>query len=297
MQKEAAHTISFAALGTRWWIELFDKVQNVDSLFIEIKDMIDTFERDYSRFQSDSFVSRVNKERELTCVSSEFITLLECGRQWHKHSSGVFNILLGNILEADGYGNFKGDVDTTCIANPQTDLILREDHILLSAGLIDLGGIGKGYLIDKIADHLSEHTASRYLINGGGDMRITMRETAPIELYLEDPRHNSVYIAKIEIIDGAFAASSPHKRTWQNKDTLKKHTHLTNPTDRETTQTPSFVVAPSATDADVLATTLSINAPSASLLTLIEERSIGYALEKEPGTLTWNHYFPSLLQV
>lgn len=57
---------------------------------------------------------------------------------------------------------------------------------------IDLGGLGKGWLIDKLSDLLRNEGYKEFLINGGGDMYVSSTEKQ--ECYIEHPRDTELVI-------------------------------------------------------------------------------------------------------
>jgi thiamine biosynthesis lipoprotein len=156
---------SFQALGTQWWIEIFDELatQRGDEIKDFITSYVSTYEQNYSRFQPDSLVSTLNRDRTVVNPTPEFVQLLEYGKRLYLRSDTHFNLLTGHILESKGY-----DADYTFTAsgpavgpgNPVIDLQISPDLIKLAGGAnLDLGGFGKGYLVDLLARQL-QHTHS-----------------------------------------------------------------------------------------------------------------------------------------
>jgi FAD:protein FMN transferase len=243
------------ALGTEWRFEFF---QPVDSRIQRlIYDEIYRFEALYSRFLSDSFVSLINKNRELSEYTDEFKTLLELGLTYYRQTETVFDISIGNVLEARGY-----DTDYTFSAKavdekntPITDLLhIGETIVLQGIGNIDLGGLGKGFLLDKLARIFLEHGVEYFLINGGGDIYGTSDHGQPIELLLENPIQPGHTFKSITIYNESLCASSPHKRIWSSEG--KQYNHFIGSESEDPVSV--FVLAPTATIADMLATTIAI---------------------------------------
>ena len=115
-------------------------------------ELIDRLERALSRFRASSDVSRINAlaaGRE-TRVSPETLECLEIGRRMHGLTRGAFDISLGTGLE-----HLELVVDGFFVR-------ARRDGVRL-----DLGGIGKGYAVDLVAERLEEWEIPRVLIHGG----------------------------------------------------------------------------------------------------------------------------------
>lgn len=248
---------SFLALGTVWWIEIFDDLNNKrhDDIKEFVTIFVSTYETHYSRFKEDSFVSILNKERSLDNPSVELVHLLRFGKNLYLRTDTAFNFLTGHILEARGYDASYSMIDRDSFSltpgNPITDLTITDDHITLTNGNIDLGGYGKGYLIDLLAIELQETLGvEQFLINGGGDMYATHQDGQAIEIHLEHPTQPRT-IGSTSLLHQGFAASSPHKRAWKTADGTQNHIIAT-----RLTADATFVKASTAAEADAFATTI-----------------------------------------
>jgi len=248
---------SFQALGTTWWIEIFTDLDVTQQA--EVKDFcllfVATYENNYSRFKSDSQLSILNRDRVLPNPSLEFVKLLEYGKQLYLRSDTHFNLLTGHILESKGYDaaySFQDTQSGETPGNPITDLTITTDMIELRHGNVDLGGFGKGYLIDLLTDNLRRRFDLRqFLINGGGDMFATHNNGNAIEIHLEHPVNHGTTIATTNLLNQGFAASSPHRRVWQNS--TGTHHHIIGDT---ITADGTYIKAASAAEADAFATTI-----------------------------------------
>lgn len=69
--------------------------------------------------------------------------------------------------------------------------------------LLDLGGIAKGFAIDRAVDSLIEHGCSTGLVNAGGDVRAFGPETCEIDLQIPDASR------RLRLAGGALAVSAP----------------------------------------------------------------------------------------
>lgn len=252
------NTLTFQALGTKWWVEVFDEVDSkaLEAAFGSLERFTREYEAKYSRFKSDSLISKLNQERKLENPDEACRTLLGYGKQLYLRTNTRFNMLTGHIQEARGYDasySFTAhDPEKLTPGNPITDLLISEDKIELMYGNVDIGGYGKGYLIDELVKLLQgEFSLHYFLINGGGDMYATSKNGEPIEIYLEHPTEPGKYIQKTTLINKGFAASSPFKRIWNTEN--KTYSHII--TNANVPQVASFVKADTARDADAFATT------------------------------------------
>ena len=271
---------TFEAIGTHFWIEIFDDVTEaeLETTKGRLELLSSEFNQKYSRFKNDSYVGILNRERVLKDPNEECCALLAYGKELYVRSSGTFNILSGHILEARGYNaNYtftaSDDVDALETANPLTDLSISETEITLVKGNVDLGGYGKGWLIDKLADDLKTQGIKHFLVNGGGDMYATSDSSGEaVTIYLEHPTEAGKYLIETTLLNQGFAASSPFKRQW--KSGVKVYDHVV--TTGETPQLATFIKAATATDADAFAT-VAMLAPEATLPALANAESLAIA--------------------
>jgi thiamine biosynthesis lipoprotein len=115
-------------------------------------ELVDDLERELSRFIANSDVSRINAltAGQSTRVSPSTMECLEIARRMYILTHRAFDISLGSGLES---------------------LELQPEEFLVRAGSdgirVDLGGIGKGYAIDRMAELLDEWEVTRTLFHGG----------------------------------------------------------------------------------------------------------------------------------
>lgn len=273
-------TFTFEAIGTHFWIEIFEEITEteLEATKNRLELISSLFNEQYSRFRPDSQISILNRERILQNPSDECRELLTYGKRLYLESETTFNFLTGHLQEARGYDatySFTPNesVDqTTC--NPLIDIEISEERIVLHCGNVDLGGYGKGWLIDKLKDDLHAHTIEHFLINGGGDMYATSDARGEaITVYLEHPTKAGTYVAETTILNQGFAASSPFKRQWKHGDTTYSHII----TEGDVPKLASFVKAPTATLADVFGT-VSLLLTEEKLLTITARE--GYAFTR-----------------
>ncbi len=281
--------ITFEALGTHWWIEIFDPLS--DEQLHMVHDHMELFARAfndaYSRFLPESLVSRLNRERTFVNPPLDFVTLLQTGQSLYTRTDGACNMLVGHILESRGYDATYSFIpsaeDVTGICNPLTDLSVTVECLTLTCGNIDLGGFGKGYLIDRMHETLRGLGVEYFLINGGGDMYATSNCGEPVQIFLEHPLDSSLYIATTTLLNQGFAASSPFKRQWRSGGTI--YTHIVGGESENLFA--SFTKARNATDADAF--TKSCLLFSEEMLSVIKARE-GVAFAR------FNHHTNELWQ-
>ncbi len=247
------------ALGTVWSFQFYEKVDKND-LYSGLSKLINDFDDSYSRFKSNSIVSTLNKEKSFKNPSQDLIKMLDLGLEYYDLSNGVFNIATEIHQRAQGYDKEYSFTEQKYLVPKTVDLneaILSSDsgsiklHNQIS---IDLGGIGKGYLIDKLAKYLREEKGLQYfLINGGGDLYGTSNQGAPISIHLRHPQNQTLSIGQVRLFNSSVCGSSPFLRQWGNKSHI---IDIKNSSKKLSTS--SFVMAHSAVQADIMATILTL---------------------------------------
>ena len=244
------------ALGTHWWIERLDGDKFSSRTCRVIDEEIRQFERDYSRFDDGSLVSKLSKNGRIDNPPVEILDMLDFACEVNELTEGVFNPLDGTTLGSIGYGGIPSKQNET--GNFSENIKWDKTKVTLNEGQkLDIGGLGKGWLIDKLALILNDHGVREFIINGGGDLYVQSK--TPVRFALEDPHDNTKSIGSLSLRKGALAASSVLKRRWFLNE--KNHHHIVDPRisrPADSKVVASFVIAKSALVADVMATVLII---------------------------------------
>ena len=131
---------------------------------------------------------------------------------------------------------------------------------------IGIAGIGKGYGVDRAAGILEEHGIRDYIVDGGGDIRLRGTKLGrPWRVGITDPRDRDALYATLALERGAIVSSGDYERFFE-RDGVRYH-HILDPATgwpaRDTVAV--TVVAPTAMDADALATGLFVLGPERGL--------------------------------
>lgn len=246
-----ANSLVLDALGTRWFLE-FSEPSVKEQLLIK---KIRRFERDYSRFVEDSLISRLNSDKILKKPPNELQDMLNYCLGMYCQTDGVFNITVGSLLEKLGYGRWH-DQTSKISQNLADDVIVEADQIVIAKHVrIDLGGIGKGWLIDDLGGAMQAYGCENYIINGGGDI---LCGSLPQKIFIEHPTNKSQVVGEVMLAREAMASSSCKKRVWRDgKDNV--YSHIVAPGAFASVQADLLSIhvrAPEAKLADVVATVL-----------------------------------------
>lgn len=139
---------------------------------------IDDFEKRFSRFIANSELSYVNANAGTnTKISTPMHDILAACQVMQEKTDGLYNPLILPALQRAGYvgcwPHSKQFVTVTDYRQRQTANHFRlTDHTvnLPTDSALDLGGIGKGYLLDQLADWLLQNSITNFWISLGGDI-------------------------------------------------------------------------------------------------------------------------------
>jgi thiamine biosynthesis lipoprotein len=245
-----------------------------------------------SVWKPGSDVVRMNEAagRQPVAVSADTLAVLEAAAQASDWTDGKFDITFGALADI---WKFDHDQDNTVPSQAAiearlpfvdyrlvqvsrsrsaTDRAAGTAFIRKAGARVHLGGIGKGYAVDRASAILRERGFGDFLIQSGGDLYVAgLNDGTPWKLGIADPRGTAGQtFATLELSDGTFSTSGDYERFFI-KDGVRYH-HLIDPdAGRPAAATRSVtIVADSAMLADVLSTGVFILGPTAGMA-LIEK--------------------------
>jgi len=212
-----------------------------------------------TRFSPDSELSRFNASPgSWVDVSPELESLLRESLRAFETSSGLVNVAVLRVLEAVGYTRPLADGQPIatelrrCPLPPLPDVLaVRPGAARIEPGAgIDLGGIAKGWMADRLRDSLGPNAVA----NLGGDLSARGRGPAG------DGWPVGLGGATVLLRDQGAATSSVRRRRWS-----VEHHHLIDPRTGLPAQTgleEVSVVAASGMEAEVVAKTALLVGPA-----------------------------------
>jgi FAD:protein FMN transferase len=288
----------YQALGTKWYIELFgiESFNNLNDIKIKIIDEIEEFQRRYSRFLPDSLLNNLNSNKSVD-FDHDLWEMLSVGERYREDTGGIFDLFVKGKLESVGYGS-QSLVDNKKIEikKYKPRVFVEEEKIFLNTNeQVDLGGIGKGYLIDKLATLLRSFGFDYFVINGGGDIYVSSDIGKPVELYLQHPIDPDLAIGKLALKDSSLCVSSSFKRTWEQGGVERNH--FVDTKKNRLVVAASYVVAKSALSADVAATVLCLLANNQNRIQKIAvDMKLEYLVINESGNTQHSGLFEKAIK-
>lgn len=212
---------------------------------------VDRLDDQLSLYRPTSELCHVNARAAAGPVKVEprLFALLERARELHALTDGAFDIAVAPLMRRFGFrgaGTVHGMRFVTLRAG--TVRFTRRGVAL------DLGGIGKGYAIDRAVALLRARGITEALVHGGTSTIYAMGEW---NVGLVDPRDPERRLGSLALCNRALSASSSLGRVNE-----QGQGHIVDPrTGQPVDGTAAWAVGPSATDTDALATAFLIDGP------------------------------------
>ncbi len=255
-------------MGTRIVVELYHEdptvaQRGVDAVLSEMH----RIDAAMSPFIESSELSLVNREaaQHPVAVSEELFELLERANRVSNLTSGAFDITFASVGFLYDYRKGIRPDDrhraaATALINYhqlQLDRPQRTVHFGQPGMRIDLGGIAKGYAVDRCMALLAQLGIGDALVRAGGDSRVSgERWGRPWTIGVRDPRDRDGVVAVIPLVDVAISTSGDYERFFE-QDGVRYH-HIINPRTGDSARElqSTTIIGPDATTTDALSTSV-----------------------------------------
>ena len=142
-----------------------------------------------------------------------------------------------------------------------------DNTVELPAGMkIGLGGIAKGYGVDRAMKILMDHGIRNAIVDAGGDMKILGKKFGePWEIAIKHPRRKERALAVLNLNNTCLVTSGDYERFFEYEG--KRYHHIIDPRTGYPAEgcMSASVVAPNAEYADALATSMCVLGPEKGL--------------------------------
>lgn len=241
-------------------------------------EQIESVDDSMSDYKADSELSRVNRQahERAVKVSEPLFEVLQKSAAFSRQSGGAFDITVGPLVdlyrsaEKKGAAPSKNEIAEAKSKVGFEKLKLDEQNRTVKFAVdgmrLDLGGIAKGYAIDKAVEAMQRCGAVGGMVDIGGDIRCfgVPKDEDKWLIGLQDPSGTEAGISTgkllltLELADAAVATSGDYRRFVLIDG--KKYSHII---DRETGTgveglSSVTIICKNATEADALATAVSV---------------------------------------
>jgi FAD:protein FMN transferase len=228
--------------------------------------------------KDDSDIARVNRDayRMPVRVSNSTFEVLQKSIEFSRLSEGAFDITVGPLMDlwrhAQDANHAPTDAELRQVLSKVgfEKLILDANNMTVRFAVdgmkLDLGGIAKGYAVDKVVEAMQTSGALAAMVDSGGNIRCFGSPPAKDSwlIGLQDPNVTDEQmkagrtILTLKFTDNAVATSGDYRRFVVVGG--QRHSHIIDPATGQSSKGLASVtiICPSATDADALSTAVTV---------------------------------------
>jgi len=271
------HRQEAAIMGTVINVELWhEDAAQADILIAAVMQEMRRIDRLMSTYKPDSELSQVNATAAIApvAVSKELFALIRRALAYSEITHGAFDI---TYASAGRYYDYRTGGKPTAEQLAEALPAIDYHHVRLDEAngtvaftqpgvYIDLGGIAKGYAVDRGMDILRRGGIKNALISAGGDsLVIGKRWGRPWYIGIRDPRNKAGIVSMIPLEDAAISTSGDYERYFE-EDGVRYH-HILDPGTGKSTDSvrSTSIIGNVATDTDALSTSVFVLGVDAGL--------------------------------
>ncbi len=201
-------------------------------------DEVDRIDRLMSHYIADSPLSRINREaaRNPVAVEPELFNFIADAMRYHRESGGAFDVTVGPLMRAWGF--FRGEgrmpaADDLAAARRR----VGGAHVMLDplertisfddAGVeLDLGGIAKGYAVDRVAGLLKQRHIAAALISAGGSTIYALGAPPGRDAWnvtIQDPVNPKKTALTVRLKDRAVSVAGSAEKSFESEGVTYSH--------------------------------------------------------------------------
>ncbi len=278
--------------------ELIIEANLSKKILFEALDIAQAFEAKYSAYKEDSLLAKINQNAGIKAVacSRDEIEIFEESLKMAELSGGVFDPTIGVLTQGSyGFGKKEAKIPTqkelTKVKKlvDYRDLSITQNEVYLKKqGMkLDLGGIGKGYIAQKIILFLQKKGATKVLVNVGGEICVVGKE---YNIAIQDPySKQNLAVIKTNKSSLSLSTSGDYERYIGTK---KNHHILDRTTAKQNHYYSSVTIVKDGLEGTLLdaVATIVFNAPSEELGSLAKKYNIAIVAVVEEGDILFKNF-------
>jgi len=246
---------------------------------LDALDLVEKLESQLSYFRSDSEISEINRSaaEEPVPVEERLFSLLQAADMIYRETDGAFDLTATPLWHVWGFARGEGRLPSNeeiaqaieTVGGSQVDLDTGNRSVRFrKPGVeLNLGSIGKGYALDRVAELLDAARINDYLIQGGQSSvtakgaRLSGDEPDGWLVGLGHPLRPGTRLGYVRVRDRALATSGSASQFFRHKG--RRYSHIVDPRTGQPAEgvLSATVLAPGAAQADALATSFFVMGP------------------------------------
>ena len=220
----------------------FDTVIQIDAwgtdseILDQCLELCEKYENKFSNTIETSEISQINNAKgQSVTVSDDTIEILQKGIEYGELTEGKFDITISSVSDLWCFTDNEEKIipDAEAIAEALTHVNYKNIHIegntvtlTDSDTKIDLGGIAKGFIADKLKVFLTEAGVEHALINlGGNSLAVGSKcDSSAFRIGIQKPfDEHGTAITVLDIEDQSVVSSGIYERYFEKDDTIYHH--------------------------------------------------------------------------
>lgn len=280
-------------MGTYISISLEPKNQKHIQKGFEVFKAVDS---SLSSYKPNSDITQLNLHKESTLSKYSYEALL-LSQKYYQKTNGFFDVSIGSITkDLYAFGEeerlpTKSELQNAFISFNGLDF--NQTDAKIQKGMkIDLGGMGKGFGVDKVVAYLKKEDVESGIIRASGDIRCLNR----CEINVQDPFSQGV-LASFKTLhkDTGISTSGNYNRYVEST----KNNHLINPKNKRS-QTVfvsiTLVSKMKSSDLDAYATAASVM-PKAKAYKFLDSLNLGYLILQSDGVMLCSNNLSKFIEI
>ncbi|MBX2989929.1 MAG: FAD:protein FMN transferase [Bacteroidetes bacterium] len=210
----------------------------IDSAFAEIH-RIEYLMTDYSESSDIGTINRL-AGKDTVEVSDEVASLLRTSLSLSQQSAGAFDVSIGAIVRAWDFLSSEPEVPSRSkirmllrLTGFKNVMVDGSRVFLSQKGMrLDLGGIAKGYAVDRAVEILKRNGVKHAIVDIGGNLGVWWEGTTSVdstvaEILVRHPRKEGKYFGSLKVGTAGVSTSGDYQRSFFH-DGVRYH-HIIDP--------------------------------------------------------------------
>jgi thiamine biosynthesis lipoprotein len=271
------HSRTDAIMGTRIYVEVWsDDAAKGEAGIDAVMDEMRRIDELMSHYKPESQLSQINARaaEEPVQVDKELFDLIKLSTHFSEITEGAFDITYASVGHLYDFPHHVRPTEEQIKAalpgvnwrNMLLDPVKHTVRFEHQGMRIDLGGIGKGYAVDRSIAILQARGFQHALVSAGGDSRIIGdRMGRPWVVGIRNPDNKDQVVTRIPLVNSAMSTSGDYERYF-DEGGVRYH-HIIDPrTGHSASKVRSAtVLGPTATETDGMSKTAFVLGPEKAL--------------------------------
>jgi len=237
LSSQSVYKNSFLVAGT--YLEILSSHKDAARI---VYDEFRRLEKIFNSYDPNSEIFQLNNTYNIPYkASSDLIDIIEISMDINNQTGGIFDVSCGALYEfwkrviskkTEISFPDESSIDEILSLCGNEYIKVRPDDetiTITKRGLkLDLGGIAKGFMVDKAVLKLKQRGINHALINAGGDIYcLNEDDKNPWSIGIKNPNFKEKTVKQYSLVNKAVATSGGYEQFFTHND--KRYSHLIDP--------------------------------------------------------------------